>query len=73
MFPQKSAVNILNAVGTRIWELSDGRTRLSEIVSMIHGEFEVGRKEAETDTLAFVYDLADKDMLVIRDEPGPPE
>lgn len=49
-------LHTLNAVGTRVWELADGRP-FSEIVDTIVSEFEVDRETALRDATAFVEQL----------------
>jgi GeoRSP system PqqD family protein len=46
----------LNGVGTRVWELCDGRT-LAAIVETIVAEFEVDHEIATRDVTAFVEEL----------------
>jgi len=57
-------MRVLNEVGSRIWELSDGRT-LGEIVDVIDQEFEAGRDQLMADARAFVDDLAEREMLQV--------
>jgi hypothetical protein len=49
-------LHVLNAVGTRVWELADGRP-LSAIVDDIVREFEVERERAALDVCAFAERL----------------
>jgi hypothetical protein len=49
-------LHVLNAVGTRVWELADGRP-LSSIVDDIVREFEVEREQAAADVCAFAAQL----------------
>ena len=51
-------VHALNAVGTRVWELCDGRT-LDAIVDSIVDEFEVERARAVHDVQVFAALLVD--------------
>lgn len=51
-------LHTLNEVGTRVWELSDGRT-LGAIADVVCEEFEVGRSQALTDVERFVRELRD--------------
>ena len=44
----------LNAVGSRVWELIDGRRSVDEIVTEIVGEFEVAPEVATRDVGTFV-------------------
>jgi hypothetical protein len=46
----------LNDVGTRVWELCDGRS-VGEIVNVIVDEFEVERSLAHTDVTRFLEEL----------------
>lgn len=66
VIPSKRAVNVLNEVGARIWQLSDGKRKTEDIAEVISKEFEVTKKEALQDTLEFVNELADKKMLILR-------
>jgi hypothetical protein len=52
----ENQVHVLNGVGTRVWELCDGRA-LDEIVDQIVLEFEVERSRALADVHAFARQL----------------
>jgi hypothetical protein len=45
------SIYTLNEVGTRIWQLIDGDTPLSNIVNAIQSEYEVTEQEATRDVL----------------------
>lgn len=47
----------LNELGARIWELLDGKRKVSEIKDKIIEEFEVDSKEAEKDLVEFLERL----------------
>lgn len=49
-------LHTLNEVGTRVWELCDGRS-VEEIASQIVAEFEVDLDRARADVLRFVAEL----------------
>ncbi len=53
----------LNAVGSRVWELIDGRRSVDEIVGVIVREFDVTRERAAGDVQAFVRELLDKGLV----------
>ena len=53
----------LNAVGSRVWELIDGRNSVDEIVKVIVPEFDVTRERAAADVGAFVQQLLDKGLV----------
>lgn len=52
----RNELHVLNAVGTRVWELADGRP-LSTIVDDIVREFAVERERAAADVCAFAEQL----------------
>jgi len=52
----QNQVHVLNGVGTRVWELCDGRP-LASIVTQIVTEFEVEHERAERDVRAFARRL----------------
>jgi hypothetical protein len=58
-------INVLNPVGSRIFELIDGETSLEQIVETIVQEYNVNRADAERDTVAFVQELVDHQVLIL--------
>jgi hypothetical protein len=50
-------VQILNDVGTRIWELIDGNRNIQGIITTIIDEFEVSPQEAQKDVESFLQEL----------------
>lgn len=66
VIPGKRAVNVLNEVGARIWQLSDSKRKTEDIAEVISREFEVTKKEALADILEFINDLVDKKMLILK-------
>ena len=67
--PQKGVVTVLNETGSGIWQLLDGENTVEDIINAISSEFNVSREEAEKDTLCFIEELIDKDMVVLDDGP----
>ena len=53
----------LNPVGSRVWELIDGRRSVDEIVEVIVREFDVTHEQAAADVQAFVRELLDKGLV----------
>ncbi len=53
----------LNPVGSRVWELIDGRRSVDEIVEVIVREFDVTHEQAARDVQAFVRELLDKGLV----------
>ena len=58
-------MRVLNEVGSRVWELCDGRT-LQEIVDKVCSEFDAPAEQVAADVDAFVRELLDKKMVQIR-------
>ncbi len=65
VIPQKGVVTVLNETGSGIWQLLDGRNSVEDIINIISSQFDVSREEAEKDTLDFIEELIEKDMVVL--------
>ena len=52
----RNQLHVLNAVGTRVWQLADGRS-IDAIAEQIVQEFEVDRERAQADVLAFAEQI----------------
>ena len=63
--PDDSTLNTLNAVGTLIWELADGKTPVSTIVARICEDFDVDPERAERDTMAFIEKLRERGLVTV--------
>ena len=63
VLPSLARVNVLNEVGSSIWERIDGRSSLQEILDGIVEEFDIGRDQAAADLEAFVADLRANGMV----------
>lgn len=57
-------MRVLNEVGSRIWDLADGRC-LKDISQTLVAEFDAEPAQIESDTIAFATDLVARGMLVI--------
>lgn len=64
---ENSLINVLNPVGSRIWELADGSGRLGEIIAGILSEFDVEQEQAEKDVTGFIQGLASKKLMLLYD------
>lgn len=62
-------VEVLNAVGARIWELADGTRSIGEIARQIQSEYDVDLAQAESDVQAFVATLIDERIVTLSDRP----
>ena len=63
-----SEINVLNDVGTRIFELSDGTHTIREIIQTITSEYDVVPQQAEQDVLDFVQKLVKQQVLALAEE-----
>jgi hypothetical protein len=63
VMPREAKMLTLNAVGTRVWDLLDGRTP-AQIARAIAAEFEVDEATALADALAFLATLRERGMVV---------
>ena len=63
VMPAQGKVKVVNEVGARIWELSDGKRCVREIASELVKEFRVELKQANGDTLAFLEALAQRGLV----------
>lgn len=61
--PAQGKIRVLNRVGTRLWELADGRRSVDEMASAIAAEYGVGLDRARSDALAFCADLVGRGVL----------
>jgi len=66
---QQEQIRIFNEVATRIWELIDGRKRLSEIVSLLCQEYEVEYKQAVKEVVEFVNKLYRDHLINLKNKP----
>ena len=65
VLPGKGEVKVLNEVGGRIWSLIDGQRSIKDIAVDICREFKVSQSDAEGDTLIFLQQLWDKEIITI--------
>lgn len=62
--PEDSTFYTLNSVATRIWELADGQTPITNIVNRICEEFEVSQEVALQNTEAFLQAFNQKGLIM---------
>jgi len=61
-------ITVLNWVASRIWELCDGKHKVSEIYETLLSEFEVDPKVLEKDLARVFQELKQRDIIVLRSE-----
>lgn len=62
-----SEVNVLNQVGSRIFELANGNNTVEEISETISDEYEISREQADADVREFLLQLVDQSVIVLGD------
>ena len=65
MLSDSSEVNVLNYVGSRIFELSDGTHTIAEIAEIISTEYDVSAEEALEDVTAFIQQMEKRKVIVL--------
>ena len=62
-----SEINVLNRVGSMIFELSDGNHSVAQIATEVATQFDTTYEDAEQDTLAFLSELVAQDVMVMEE------
>ena len=60
---RKRNMVMLNPVGSRVWELSDGTHTTEQIAAILASEFEVEHRLAENSVTGFITQLQHKGLL----------
>lgn len=63
-------VTVLNEVGTRVWELIDGKRNVGAIAQTIESEYEVSLEQAARDVDELIQQLLDAQAIMIKDTPA---
>jgi len=63
VLPEENKVQVLNAVGSRVWELADGARTVQAIVQTIYEEYDVSREQAEKEVTEFVTEMVERDLM----------
>ena len=63
VMPDGSYINVMNEIGSRVWELMDGEKSESQIVEILCQEFETDRDEVAKDVKDFLATLEAHRML----------
>jgi hypothetical protein len=62
--PKSGEYYTLEAVGTRVWQLCDGKRTISEIAAIIGEEYDESRETIESDVIELVKELMDEELVV---------
>lgn len=63
VLPDRSEVNVLNELGSLVWERIDGARTVGQIVEAVLQEYEVDPEAARGDILEFIDSLHDHGMV----------
>jgi transcription initiation factor TFIIIB Brf1 subunit/transcription initiation factor TFIIB len=61
--PKKGNFYRLNEVGTRIWQLIDGKRTIKEIIKRVYKEFDVSKERVESNIIEFIDKIKKKGLL----------
>jgi hypothetical protein len=53
----------LDEVGSQVWELCDGETRVKDIIDRLRRKYKLNRKEAEISLVTYLRDLGKKGLV----------
>ena len=63
-------VQVLDEIGTRVWELMDGSRTVAQVVQAIENEYEVSLEQATRDVVELTQNLLDAQAIVLKDAPA---
>ena len=63
VLPNRSEVDVLNEVGTLVWDRIDGKRTVGEILQAVLEAFEVSPEAARRDVLEFIATLRENGMV----------
>ena len=61
--PVDGQLTVLNDVGSFVWELIDGQHSVTTIVQLVSAHFQVSRDQAQSDVLAFLETLEQRELI----------
>ncbi len=64
-------VTVLNPVGTRVWELIDGKRSVGDIADAIVAEYGAAAEVVRRDVQEFMQGLVELRAVELRDQPQP--
>jgi len=67
VLPARGQVLVLNGVGSRVWELVDGKRSVGDVVGAIVAEYETSEEQAREDVLAFLKVLEVRGALKLEE------
>lgn len=68
--PDNGMLHTLNFVGTHIWELANGKRKVSDIIEKLTEEFDAEEKKIKKDAIDFIEDLIHKKMFILSKNPA---
>lgn len=68
MLSDASEVNVLNRVGSRVFELADGTHTIAEIRDSIVSEFDVSAEVAQEDIITFLKQMEKRQVFILSDK-----
>ena len=63
VLPEEAEVDVINPIGSLIWERIDGKRSLEEILAIVVDEYDVAPDQARADLIAFIESLREHRMV----------
>lgn len=64
-----SEINVLNGVGSRIFELCTGERSAAEMIDILVAEYDVSAETAKSDLQAFLSEMLAQNVLISAEKP----
>ena len=64
VMPDRSEVNILNPIGSLVWDRMDGNRSVADLIEAVVQEYEIEPEQARRDVLEFLESLREHGMVI---------
>ena len=63
VLPDRAEVNVLNEIGSLVWDKMDGARTVSQLIEAVVAEYEIEPEKARRDVLEFIESLREHGMV----------
>ncbi len=63
VLPDRAEVNVLNEIGSLVWERMDGARTVAQLIEAVVAEYDIPPESARQDVLEFIEDLRQHGMV----------
>ena len=64
VMPDRAEVNVLNEIGSLVWDRIDGTRTVAQLIETVVAEFDVEPEQARSDVLSFLDSLSSHGMVI---------